>query len=137
MAIKITGKVGDLSVDLSIEATEDLKALIAALTQNTQENNNETNDRSPELMSHSVKPDTTHEMQAVKQKNFFEKSLDFVKQQKSVTNYQLIDFLADNGADDAEIKRAMMRLKHSHLIKLETISGPGQSSYLKFHWQGE
>ncbi|WP_163835329.1 hypothetical protein [Spartinivicinus ruber] len=135
MAIKITGKVGSLSVDLSIEATDDLKMLIAELSHLTREAN-PTSEPPSESVCQSLKSKGVREAKTPKQKNFFEKSLDFIWQKQTVTNYQLIDFLADSGAEDAEIKRTMMRLKHSHLIQLETIAGPGQSSYLKFHWRG-
>ncbi|MDE1464972.1 hypothetical protein [Spartinivicinus poritis] len=135
MAIKITGKIGDLAVDLSIEATDDLKVLIAELSRGVQEDNT-FSEQTRETGDRSVKLDVGCDNKGSKSVSFFEKSLDFIKQQGTATNYQLIDFLADNGAEDVEIKRTMMRLKHSHLIQLETIAGPGQSSYLKFHWHG-
>ncbi|MCX4025870.1 hypothetical protein H0A36_22840 [Endozoicomonas sp. SM1973] len=135
MAIKITGKIGDLSVDLSIEATDDLKVLIAELSRGVQDDNT-FSEQPQESVDRPVKLDVVSDNKGSKPANFFEKSLDFIKQQGTVTNYQLIDFLADSGAEDVEIKRTMMRLKHSHFIQLETIAGPGQSSYLKFHWHG-
>ena len=121
MKLTIKGSVGDNDVDLEVELSDaDVSQLVNQL-KFTSEN---TDPPSPLVRS---RPDPkTSELS---------ESLNFIQKQGKVTQYQLIDQLADLGLKDADIKRAIMWLNHHADIKVETQSKGQHSQYHIFHWQ--
>ena len=159
MKISITGKIGRQDVDLTVEAdTEELKEIFSQTqivqipeASNSQSADDSTAEVKPDVPQQDdapivrsrpeAKPDAPQQDDApiVRSRpeaktSELSSSLAYIEAKKEVTQYQLIDHLADNGHSDASIKRAIMWLKHHADIKVDTVSQGEHSQYYVFRW---
>ncbi|GAA3927079.1 hypothetical protein [Litoribacillus peritrichatus] len=120
MKIKITGNVGEHDVNLDVDLPEE------ALQQFFSQLSIKPSEATVSPLVRSRPEAKTSELA---------ESLDFIKKQIKVSQYQLIDHLADLGLEDSEIKRAIMWLNHHADIHVETQTKGPHSQYHIFHWQ--
>lgn len=131
MKLTIKGTVADSQVDLEVELSDaDLTKAISLLK-----------DAKIETTTPIASVPTQAEAPLVKSRpeaktSELSLSLEYIEKKKEVTQYQLIDHLADNGHKDANIKRAIMWLKHHADIKVDTVSKGEHSQYFVFRWCG-
>lgn len=130
MKLTIKGSIGDSQVDLEVEMQDtDFQQAIALLkdTKIEQATSNPVTsipDRESALVR--SRPEAKSSELAL--------SLKYIEQKKEVSQYQLIDHLAEEGHRDANIKRAIMWLKHHADIKVDTVSKGEHSQYYVFRW---
>jgi hypothetical protein len=140
MKISITGKIGRQDVDLTVEAdTEELKEIFSQTqivqipeASNSQSADDSTAKAEPDVPQQDDAPIVRSRPEA--KTSELSSSLAYIEAKKEVTQYQLIDHLADNGHSDASIKRAIMWLKHHADIKVDTVSQGEHSQYYVFRW---
>lgn len=130
MKLTIKGSIGDSQVDLEVEMQDtDFQQAIALLKDTKIE----------QTTSNPVTPIPDRESALVRSRpeaksSELALSLKYIEQKKEVSQYQLIDHLAEEGHRDANIKRAIMWLKHHADIKVDTVSKGEHSQYYVFRW---
>jgi hypothetical protein len=129
MKLTIKGSVGNTPVDLEVELNDvDFEQAASLL--------NKISIHPPKKEDASTKQEQTPLVKSRPEAKTSELalSLAYIEKKKEVTQYQLIDHLADEGHKDANIKRAIMWLKHHADIKVDTVSRGEHSQYFVFRW---
>lgn len=130
MKLTIKGSIADSQVDLEVELSNADFANAVSLLKGTQI---EKSSPIAEVVSTDADSPLVKSRPEAKSSEL-SLSLDYIKLKKEVTQYQLIDHLADEGHRDANIKRAIMWLKHHADIKVDTVSKGEHSQYYVFRW---
>jgi hypothetical protein len=130
MKLTIKGSIADSQVDLEVELSDADFANAVSLLKGTQI---EKSSPIAEVVSTDADSPLVKSRPEAKSSEL-SLSLDYIKLKKEVTQYQLIDHLADEGHRDANIKRAIMWLKHHADIKVDTVSKGEHSQYYVFRW---
>lgn len=130
MKLTIKGSIADSQVDLEVELSDADFANAISLLKGTQI---EQSSPIAEVVSTEANSPLVKSRPEAKSSEL-SLSLDYIKLKKEVTQYQLIDHLADEGHRDANIKRAIMWLKHHADIKVDTVSKGEHSQYYVFRW---
>ncbi|MFC3152004.1 hypothetical protein ACFOEK_13260 [Litoribrevibacter euphylliae] len=130
MKLTIKGSIGESNVDLEVEIQDSDFQQAVSLLKDTKielvKNNVEKTSQEQESALIKSRPEAKSSELAL--------SLKYIEQKKEVSQYQLIDHLADEGHRDANIKRAIMWLKHHADIKVDTVSKGEHSQYYVFRW---
>jgi hypothetical protein len=130
MKLTIKGSIADSQVDLEVELSDADFANAVSLLKGTQI---EKSSPIADVVSTDADSPLVKSRPEAKSSEL-SLSLDYIKLKKEVTQYQLIDHLADEGHRDANIKRAIMWLKHHADIKVDTVSKGEHSQYYVFRW---
>ncbi|GLQ30579.1 hypothetical protein [Litoribrevibacter albus] len=129
MKLTIKGSVGDSKVDLEVELQDsDVRQALALLKDAKITTDAPVTTDTPVSEAPLVRsrPEAKSSELAL--------SLQYIENKGEVTQYQLIDHLADEGHRDANIKRAIMWLKHHADVKVDTVSRGEHSQYYVFRW---